>query len=103
MTREFKEFGSELESSVITLQYIHQNYVFKIPIYCYNQATNYSGLLMTSLAFCAANGLAYYSLKKYKEKKSIDKNKEYIVHFASFQSRMHKAEEYIQKNELFFN
>ena len=90
--REFKDLGEELNHSIVSLEYQHQNYAFKMPVYCYNQAQNYSGLLMTSALFCAANGLALYTQKKFFEKRDVNKNKDLIVFFSAFHSKLHKSE-----------
>jgi hypothetical protein len=59
--REYKELGETLNHSLIAVEYQHTNYAFKMPIYCYNQAGNTSGLVMTSALFCLLNGLALYT------------------------------------------
>ena len=60
--RNFSEFGQVLDQSNVNFVYVHQNFVFKLPVLCYNKAESTAGLLMTSLLFSAANGVAYMLL-----------------------------------------
>jgi hypothetical protein len=62
-----------------------------------------AGLVMTSALFCVANGLALYSQKKYQEKKDLNKNKDLVVFFSNFQTKLHKSEQYIKKFQLYYN
>lgn len=62
-----------MQNSQLTLGYDHNGFDFKVPIATYNQAENTDGFMMTAALALAANGLAYYALKRYQA--SIDKEK----------------------------
>lgn len=61
-SRNFQEFGNKLDSSHVNLVYSHNGFVFKFPIFTYNQAQNNSGLLLSTALFLSANALSYYGM-----------------------------------------
>jgi hypothetical protein len=83
--RNFTEWGNKLESSQLVLGYDHNGFDFKLPIATYNQAENNDGFIMTTALTLAANGLAYYALRRYQA--SIDKEKvdRFYVQFARYE------------------
>ena len=67
-----KEFGSELDSSMVVLVYNHNGYLYKLPILLGNDIEKRSSLIMTAGVAAMANVflyLAYRYLKKDKTKK----------------------------------
>jgi len=69
------ENWSDIKESQIIINYMHYGYVFKIPIFCYNQNENTPGLIMTSLMFLAANGLSYWAMVRHNNQKDVTKSK----------------------------
>ena len=62
-SREFDEFGQKLKSAAVHFNYVHNGFIFKLPIYCYNKKESTPGLVMTSLMFGALNCVAYLGLR----------------------------------------
>lgn len=92
-----------MENSLVNIQYVHSNYNFKVPIYCYTHAESSTGLLLTLGTFGAINGAAYYLLQRQKASKDKYKNPKYVVAYAHFQTQLDGANKYLRSQELFLN
>jgi hypothetical protein len=64
------------------LVYSHNGFVFKIPIFTYNQVENTPAMLLTTVLFLGANALSYFGMT-YKNN-SVDKEQQYGVVFGRF-------------------
>jgi len=89
---------------MLILQYSHNGFTFKVPMYTFSKvSTGWGGLLLTLGLAALTSWSAYKGHKSVKDKKPKHKNKENEIHFAYYETGYHKLNLYVNDNMIFYD
>lgn len=97
LTGNFKNFGHDIDMTYVNIAYIHQNFVFKVPVFCFNQSQSTPAIALTSAFYVATNALAYLFMKHRQASAAEAKDKKDEIKFGRYQQLAEQARLYMGK------